>query len=82
MIGMNTTTMPANEVFESYTMDYTAKVHFAVRADGQWYKRVQVRDPRYGYRFTAWRACTTPDLSADGRPMIRTGRKARLPHAA
>lgn len=61
-------------ILETCTADYTARVHHARRADGQWYTRTQVRDPRYGYRWTAWRpTAVAPEHGRD------TGRTARLP---
>ncbi len=69
----NTTTAAPNMILESYSMDYTTRIHHAVRADGQWFTRMQERHPQYGYRWTAWRATS---VAGEGHS---TGRKARLP---
>ncbi len=68
---MNTT---PNTIYASYTMDFTAQVHHAMRADGQWFVRCQDRTS-WGYRWSAWRK-TSPQS-----PNVYqgTGRKARLP---
>lgn len=63
-------------ILETHTMDFTARVHFAQRDDGQWFTRVQGRDPRYGYRWGAWRVHPGPDPE---RHPHTTGRCARLP---
>lgn len=41
--------------FETSSLDYSSRVNVARRSDGQWFTRYQVRDPRYGYRWGAWR---------------------------
>lgn len=64
-------------ILESFTADYTAKVHHAQRSDGQWFTRMQERHPRFGYRWTAWRTTTyCPDRA------FPTTRTARLPKSA
>lgn len=67
----------ANAILDSYTMDYTARVQHAQRADGQWFTRMQYRDARYGYKWAAWRpvACGPERFS-------QTGQAARLPRVA
>lgn len=62
-------------IHQSYSMDYTAQIHYAKRADGQWFTRCQFRDPRYGYKWGAWRACSA-GMAEGSTP---TERKARLP---
>ena len=66
------------KVFRSYSMDYSSQIEHAQRADGQWFTRSQYRDPRYGYKWTAWRETTfLPErASPDGE------RRLRLPKAA
>ena len=71
-----TGTAEAGTVYEGTTADYTARIHYAMRADGQWFVRYQERDPRYGYRWGAWRQGGAPSV------LRATGRKARLPRAA
>jgi hypothetical protein len=66
---------PASIILETYTMDFTARVHFA-RRGGAFFTRVQVRDPRYGYRWTRWTPCAEPGSE---RTLTVTGRRARLP---
>jgi hypothetical protein len=39
----------------AYTMDYSAQIHFAKDGQGRVWKRMQVRDPRYGYKWGAWK---------------------------
>jgi hypothetical protein len=63
-------------VFESFTMDYTSSIEHAQRADGQWFTRSQYRDPRYGYKWTAWRKTTF--LPERARPNGK--RNVRLPN--
>lgn len=41
---------------ETYSMDYTTIVSWAQRVDGQWFSRRRVKDARFGYKNTAWRA--------------------------
>jgi hypothetical protein len=64
------------KIFEGYSMDYTARFHFAQRADGQWFKRSQVKDPHFGYKWSKWR-----EIAEAGVPERKseTGRTARLP---
>lgn len=75
-----TKTAPAKSktvIYESYTMDYTAQVHFAQRDDGQWFTRIQQRG-HWGYCWTAWRPVSAKPENA------RVGcypRYARLPKA-
>ena len=42
-------------VYSDFSMDYTSESEYAQRADGQWFSRYQFRDPRYGYKWSAWR---------------------------
>lgn len=42
------------KVYESCTMDYTTRIEHAQRSDGQWFKRIQGRDPRFGYKWGRW----------------------------
>lgn len=70
--------MTTTTILTGYSMDYTFQIHYAQRADGQWFKRIQDRHPRFGYRWTAWRAACEPDLSRF-RPSTL---KARLPKGA
>lgn len=44
----------AIETFTGYTMDYTAQIQYAKSASGLVFKRVQGRDPRYGYKWGRW----------------------------
>lgn len=61
-------------IFESYTMDFTAVIHHAQRADGIWFKRIQQKT-NYGYGFTAWRRL---DYQVT-EPGFHKGSFARLP---
>lgn len=63
-----------SEILEGTTADYSTKVHYAARADGQWFVRYQDRGP-WGYRWGAWQATA----AQDARAYRSTGRKARLP---
>lgn len=63
-----------NAILSSYSMDFTMQIHHAQRQDGQWFRRIQFRDARYGYKWSAWRA--VPSGPEHGSP---TGLKARLP---
>lgn len=61
-------------IWDGHTMDFTARVQMAQRADGAWFKRVQERS-RWGYRWTRWTACRDAP-----RPGFSEGsRVARLP---
>lgn len=69
-------------VYETYSMDYTSRTEWARRADGQWFRRGQYRDPRYGYKWSAWTAvaANVAEMNvADRRP---DQRRVRLPKAA
>ena len=65
-------------VFESLSMDFTTSINWAQRADGQWFRRYQTRDPRYGYRWTAWQPVANVVLPEN---MGQTRKMARLPRA-
>ena len=68
-----TSTAPCT-IIETFTADFTTRVHHARRVDGQWFTRMQEKHPRFGYRWSAWRATSVaPEGGHD------TGRKARLP---
>lgn len=66
--------MTSGEIFEAYTADYGSLVHYAQRSDGQWFTRVQSRDPIFGYKWSRWRKTVAPS-----RHLSSTARKARLP---
>lgn len=63
------------KVYETFSMDFTSRIEHAQRADGIWFERSQYRDPRYGYKWTAWRKSYSFD------PGTRRGeeRRVRLP---
>ena len=63
-----------SEILGSYSADYTSQVEHARNAAGQWFRRSQYRDPRYGYKWTRWALSPAPPETA-----MPTGRKARLP---
>jgi hypothetical protein len=62
-------------IHEAYTMDYSSRIHFAKDGKGRVWKRMQVRDPRYGYKWGAWK------LQKGDIPerATRTDQRARLP---
>lgn len=65
----------ATMVYGDYSMDYTSQREYAQRHDGQWFRRYQYRDPRYGYKWSRWQ-------SASGLPSNATRkeeRRVRLP---
>jgi len=67
----------ANTILRSYSMDFTMQIEHAQRADGQWFSRVQYRDTRYGYKWSAWKPVGSgPEHGSE------TGRVARLPRVA
>ena len=68
------------KILTSYTGDYTGQVEHAQRADGQWFRRSQYRDPRYGYQWKAWSEVAAP-YSASGHFSERMAR-IRLPKSA
>ena len=70
----HTTTAAAGEILAGHSMDYTMQIHYARRADGQWFTRCQSRHPRYGYRWGAWRPSSGPSGFTSS-----TGQIARLP---
>jgi hypothetical protein len=45
----------AVQSFEGYSMDYTSRTQYAVSESGKVFSRGQFRDPRYGYKWAAWR---------------------------
>lgn len=67
------------ETFTTYTMDYTGQVEHAMRGDGRWFSRCQYRDPRYGYKWGAWRPSSAPDRCVPGTGRMR---RIRLPKDA
>lgn len=55
-------------------MDFTMQIEHAQRGDGQWFRRCQYRDTRYGYKWSAWTPVASgPEMGSS------TGRQARLP---
>jgi hypothetical protein len=44
----------AIETFTGYTMDFTSQIQYAKSESGQVFKRMQYRDPRYGYKWGKW----------------------------
>lgn len=62
----------ANKVYEKCSADYTSLMHYAMREDGQWFTRIQIRNA-FGRTWSAWRVSMEPEWARD------TGRKARLP---
>lgn len=42
------------KIFRTFSMDFTSESEYAQRNDGQWFKRYQYRDPRYGYKWSRW----------------------------
>jgi hypothetical protein len=56
-----------------YTMDFTAQLEFAQRADGAWFMRSQERGIR-GHRWGAWKMCLPPDERATEQPMPKAFR--------
>ena len=44
----------AIESYEFHTMDFTARIEAAKSESGRYFKRIQVRDPRYGYKWSKW----------------------------
>ncbi len=62
-------------IYRDFSMDYTSEREYAQRPDGQWFKRYQYRDPRYGYKWSKWQATTfLPE-----RATKNGERKIRLP---
>lgn len=61
-------------VYEAYTMDYTGRVQLAANKSGQWFRRSQYRDPRYGYKWGRW--TRTGEQNPTGRGEMR---RVRLP---
>lgn len=55
----------AVQSFTGYTMDYTSQIQFAVSETGKVFTRGQYRDPRYGYKWAAWRE--TAPCSIEGK---------------
>ncbi len=65
-----------NKIYETFSSDYTTPIHHAMRADGQWFTRMQVRDMRFGRKLTAWRkTAVAPDRLRE----LYSGATARLP---
>jgi hypothetical protein len=71
------TPMRPNAILDSHSMDFTMRIQHAMRADGQWFRRLQERHPRYGYRWTKWTPVPAPATVAPD-----SGFTARLPKAA
>lgn len=65
----------ANMILRSYSMDFTMQIEHAQRADGQWFRRCQYRDTRYGYKWSPWKETGSGPYGQSSE----TGRIARLP---
>lgn len=64
-------------VYRDFSMDFTSEREYAQRADGTWFSRYQYRDPRYGYKWSAWRkAGLLPE-----RATLKGERRVRLPRS-
>ena len=68
-----TNTATANRILDGHSMDFTARLQFAMRADGQWFSRGQYRG-HYGYTWSPWKASSKPSTYTSD-----SGRTARLP---
>lgn len=66
----------AIETFTGYTMDYTGQIQWAKSESGKVFTRGQYRDPRYGYKWNAWRE--TSPVAIEGKRNEGT-RNWRLP---
>ena len=55
----------AVETFTGYTMDYTSQIQYAKSESGKVFQRGQYRDPRYGYKWHAWRE--TSPVAIEGK---------------
>lgn len=67
--GMNTQTEPKAPAVTLYTYcGSSVQQEMAVRhSDGARFTRMQYRDPRYGYKWTAWKATTAlPTYTSNG----------------
>jgi hypothetical protein len=63
------------KVYETYSADFTSRIQYAQRDDGQWFTRSQYRDPRYGYKWSKWQAtAVAPRNTGAGQE-----RRVRLP---
>lgn len=80
-MNANNGTMPmyANQIYTSYTADYTARVEFAINKQGQLFTRTQYRDARFGYKWQPWRPVPAAALPSHVSP---SPRKCRLPLTA
>jgi hypothetical protein len=77
MTNTTTPTATPNAILRGCSMDYTMQIEWAMRADGQWFKRLQYRDQRYGYKWSAWTTSVAPYTFTSP-----TGCNARLPKEA
>jgi len=71
---MNTTTK-TETVYRTFTMDFTAEVHYAMGRDGRVFQRTRGRGWGGRYQNSAWRV-TSSSIPADATD---TGRACRLP---
>lgn len=67
------------QIFEGFSMDFTSRIQYSQRADGQWFRRIQYRDARYGYKWSTWKAI---DAAPENIFPSQFSQKARLPKAA
>ena len=66
-------------VKEGHSMDFTTRIQYAT--DGvRYFSRMQYRDPRYGYKWSAWSPCS--ELSFKDAPGQGEARNYRLPKVA
>ncbi len=73
---MNTTQIET--VYRTFTMDFTAEVHYGVARDGAIWTRTRGRGWGGRYVNSAWRLTTKSEIPADA---FNTGRKCRLPRS-
>lgn len=66
----------AVQTFTGYTMDYTSQIQYAVSETGKVFTRSQYRDPRYGYKWAAWRETVKAAIES---PSPQGPRNWRLP---
>lgn len=54
--------MTAPTLFE--TVGSSVRTQYAKRADGQWFSRSRVSDPRYGWKWTRWLPAIEPERAS------------------
>lgn len=60
--------------FEAHSMDFSSRIQLAQSESGKVFERIQVRDQRYGYKWTKWRATSAAAIEGKSSEGARNWR--------